>query len=104
MKTLHDLPFEAARWKIPEFICYRVGTCHGLYGSTEKTYDIINVHNAAPGNGHFEDVLQWFEASCRRDGKSLRIIWVLTERFKQHLIEKRGFVEDGPDDVIKHFT
>lgn len=87
MTTAHNLPFEATPWKpallqfMPELVrfalklnsqivAFRVGTCDGIYTATPKAYQIIAITNNVPGNGHFEDVLQWFEASCRRDNKS----------------------------------
>ena len=84
---------------------YKIGTCYGLWKSKNKTYEILSILNDVPGNGHFQDVLEWFEHHCRRDNKALRIKeFFLNPEFKQHLINKRGFVEDGKDDVIKKFT
>lgn len=106
--TTHNLDFETAPFRIqiegdPLNICFRVGTCHGLYCSTDKTYDIIAIENDVKGNGHLEDVFQWFENSCRRDNKNLRVLEFFNKRFKKHLIRKRGFQKQG-NNVIKYFT
>lgn len=82
---------------------YRVGTCNGTWRATPTTYDILNIVNTEPGNGHFEDVLQWFSRSCRRDNKDLRFLEVANVKFYRHLIEKRGFVAQG-DHCIKKFV
>lgn len=99
----HKLDFYYAMWDIhPEFCKFRIGTCNGLYGSTESTYDIIAVVNDEPGNGHFVDVLEWFERSCRRDERSLRFMEIMNEGLRKHLMTKRGFIADGTN-LIKHF-
>lgn len=101
--TTHKLDFEVARWITPEFTRFRIGTCYGLWGVTADTYDILVIDNDHPGNGHLEDVFQWFETSCRRDQRSLRVLDIVNERFYRHLIEKRGFVPQGKHHLIKHF-
>lgn len=105
-KTTHNLPFEATPWVFDlmmPLIKFRVGTCGGLYGCEGKSYVIIALMNDEQGNGHLEDVFEWFENSCRRDKKSLRIVEIMNERFGKHLIEKRGFKRHGKNEVIKHF-
>lgn len=85
---------------------FQVGTCHGQWRAVPGAYEILSVMNDEPGNGHFEDVLQWFEQSCRRDGKVLRIRSVDNKKFKKHLIRKRGFQPDRTtetNDVVKRF-
>ena len=83
---------------------FKVGTCSGLWQSTKKSYIILAIRNAIPNNGHLNDVLQWFEHSCRRDKKSLVISeFIINQGFKKHLIDKRGFITHGKDDVIKKF-
>jgi len=91
MKTTHDLHFEIAPWITPDFDRFRVGTCTGIWSSDEQYYSILGIDNSDKGNGHFEDVLQWFESSCKRDKKDFRILEVWNEDLKQHLITKRGF-------------
>lgn len=105
--SLHKLDFEYRPWHqlIPDqnLIDFRVGTVTGLYGYNEKSYEIICIINSSPGNGHFEDVLQYFERSCRRDNRSLKILELWNQKFKQHLIEKRGFINYEGENVVKHF-
>jgi len=111
MVTAHKLDFEVADWvPIPGFAAckdfkrFRVGTCHGLWQSTESSYDILAIENDTKGNGHFEDVMQWFEASCERDHKDFKILEVWNAKLKKHLTKKRGFKIIGKsDNVIKRF-
>lgn len=90
--TTHDLPFEVAPWINDEFHRFRIGTCTGLWRHTPESYDILAIDNESPGNGHFEDVLEWFEHSSKRDKKVFRFLQVWNVSFKKHLGEKRGFV------------
>lgn len=105
IKTTHNLDFEAMPWeRDPSMIKFKVGTCHGVYSSGEFIFRIIAVINDKPGNGHLDDVFQWFENSCRRDNKALMMMEFFNDRFKKHCIEKRGFVEvPGKNDLIKTF-
>lgn len=102
--TAHNLAFLSCAWeRDPEWNRFKIGTCEGLWRATALTYDILSIVNDVPGNGHFDDVLQWFENSSKRDRKNLRIIEIMNKDFFRHLIEKRGFVADGAD-CIKTFT
>lgn len=103
-KSTNNLDFEAAPWVTSHFIRFRVGTCEGLWRSTDESYDILAIHNNFPGNGHIQDVFDWFERSCKKDGKKLMVLEVWNSDFKKHLIEKRGFAESGPDNVEKMFN
>lgn len=101
-KTTHNLEFEAAPWREhPLIILFRVGTCHGQWFSTDDAYCIISIMNETPGNGHLEDVFEWFVNSCKRDKKALIVMELMNNRFKEHLIKKRGFHDMGNDHVIK---
>lgn len=106
-KTTHDLPFLSAHWNNPfndqGWKVFKIGTCTGQWGVTKDSYDILTVINDEPGNGHFEDVLQWFEQSCRRDKKALRILEVWNKNLSKHLVEKRGFTYQSNDNLIKRF-
>lgn len=107
MQTLHRLEFLSTNEPVSldgTFLAFKVGTCHGLWRPTSKYYDILAIINDEPGNGHLNDVFEWFEASCRRDGKSFRILEIWNERFKTHLLTKRGFRKAGKNNAIKHFT
>lgn len=104
MKTSHTLDFECRPWgRDSQWTDFRVGTCHGLYRAKKEAYEILAIDNHEPGNGHFKDVMEWFEESCRRDGKALRFLEVINERFGRHLVEKRGFVWEDISNLIKHF-
>lgn len=102
--TAHKLDFEACDWpRDPsgEIKLFRIGTCYGQWMSTDHAYVIISVMNEVQGNGHLEDVFQWFEHSCKRDKKALVIREFFNDRFKEHCLKKRGFVKFGDNDVIK---
>lgn len=108
-KTTHKLPFEVAAspyhfnddtsWHQ----MFRVGTCEGQWGFTKNQYFILSVINKNPGNGHFDDVLEWFEHSAKRDNKDLLILHLMNHGFKKHLIAKKGFEEYGTEHCIKRF-
>lgn len=101
MKTTHNLQFEVAPWIDPKWQRFRVGTCGGLWRDTGHSYDILAIDNNEPGNGHLEDVFEWFESSCKRDGKSLRILECMNKRFELHLKMYRGFT--GQYNLEKQF-
>lgn len=90
-KSTHKLSFEVADWITDDYKQFRIGTMEGLWVSTKETYDILALKNNSKGNGHFQDVFDWFENSCRRDKKDLRILEVDNKRLRKHLVNKRGF-------------
>lgn len=103
MISKHKLAFEVAEWhRSDEWLMFRVGTCHGLWRSTPSHYEILAIDNDNKGNGHFEDVLQFFEESCKRDKRNLRFVEILNPRFLKHLVEKRGFHQNG-DHADKNY-
>lgn len=106
-KSTHDLPFLSRYWDNPfntdGWQEFKIGTCCGQWISTDTSYDILTVINDNPGNGHFKDVLEWFEQSCIRDKKAFRILEVLNERLALHLVTKHGFTYQSGDNLIKHF-
>lgn len=109
-KSSHNLDFELAPWDCPIEIPsmhnvskFRIGTCEGLWGVEGETYVIIAVINNHRGNGHFNDVLEWFENSCKRDGYDLKIVELINKRLIKHLIKKRGFKKIDKDNVFKRF-
>jgi hypothetical protein len=103
-KTSHNLPFEAAPWHDPEFALFRIGTCEGLWSSDARSYNIIAVTNKQSGNGHLNDVFEWFEHSCIRDGRTLKVVEIMNPEFMMHLINKRGFVKISGSNVEKKFN
>lgn len=103
-KSKHNLMFEVAEWEMSnDFQRFRIGTCTRLFGVTDESYDILAIENSEKGNGHFEDVLQWFERSCIRDKRSFRILEVWNTDLKLHLIHDRGFARIENDGVEKTF-
>ncbi len=76
---------------MPPIQVFRIGTCHGQWQASPKSYDIISVINETPGNGHLQDVFDWFENSAKRDKKELHILEIMNPNFMNHLINKRGF-------------
>jgi hypothetical protein len=104
-ESTHKLPFEVGgpfKWD-SDFTHFRVGTVEGLWGVNGKSYMLLAILNKKPGNGHFADVLDWFENSAKRDGYSLQIIEILDKRFMDHLINKRGFQKLTDNSVQKSF-
>ena len=107
--TTHKLDFEACDSPYAIFggdhKMFRIGTCEGQWTSTEDCYVIISVNNDF-GNGHLEDVFEWFEFSCKRDKKNLLVVECMNERFYMHLLSKRGFIplDAKGENVIKVFN
>jgi len=108
LTTQHSLDFEVAPYEnnidTVEWLRFRVGTCYGLWASLPSSYDILAIDNKKPHNGHFNDVMEWFENSAKRDNKQLRILEIMNDRFRDHLINKRGFVAFGLNNVYKQFN
>ena|ERR1700727_1697954 len=89
-ESTHKLDFLCCPWeRDAEWMRFKVGTCSGLWKSTPDAYEILAVDNEQPGNGHFNDVMEWFENSCRRDRKSLKFLEILNPAFKKHLLKKK---------------
>lgn len=110
--TMHNLDFEVAPWD-DEFTAFRIGTCDGLYGYNKDSegnnlsIDILAIQNREQGNGHFEDVMEWFEYAAKRDNLPLRFLEIMNPRFFIHLVKKRGFMPQLFDDtvnVIKYYS
>ncbi len=85
---------------------FRVGTCEGQWGVLNDSYYILAIINSVKGNGHFNDVLQWFEYSCKMDDKNLLILECMNKNFYSHLISKRGFIalDKNNENCIKVFN
>jgi hypothetical protein len=90
-----DSPFNQDGWQ--EF---RVGSCRGQWRSTPDSYELNGIKNNTPGNGHFREVMLWFEASCKRDKKYLRIRNVWNKELAGKLV-RRGFTYAAGDDMVK---
>lgn len=104
IKTKHSLDFETAHSDFGTH--FKIGTCTGLWGSVNGAYFILSVSNDEPGNGHLDDVFEWFEFSCKRDKRNLLILEIMNAPFYMHLISKRGFIpmDTGGSNVIKVFN
>jgi hypothetical protein len=90
------IPFEstAETYRAGEFLCFRVGTCEGLWRSTSEAYEILAVVNHKRGNGHFKEAMLWFEQSCRRDRKALLVREIWNPRLA-FMLRRNGFKWDG---------
>ena len=117
VQTTHKLDFEIAPWRnyLTKEICeefgikdndkypeiewwlFRVGTCTGQWRLTPEAYEILSIINSQPGNGHLNDLLEWFGYACKRSKLSLRIRAFTNLKFREHLIIKRGFIPIGED-------
>lgn len=101
-----SLPFESRPWDSPlnteGWQEFRVGTCRGQWRSTPDSYELLGIKNHTPGNGHFREAMLWFEQSCIRDGKILRIREVWNADLAGKLL-KHGFTYARGDDMIKRF-
>lgn len=100
--TKHNLAFEVRQGL--SFMEYRVGTVTGQWGSCSDSFFILSFLNHEPGNGHLDDVFEWFYNSCKRDGKNLIILECMNDAFKKHLIAKRDFIPLGVDHLIKVYN
>lgn len=85
------------------FIPYKIGTCHGIFCMSKRAFKIVAVVNDNPGNGHFTDVLEWFEYAAKLNGKALEVVEIWNDPLRQHLINKRGFTLLKNGDVRKTF-
>lgn len=107
MNKIDKPPFEVAPWLNPlntdGWQLFRVGTCEGQWRSTAGTYEILSVVNDQPGNGHFAITMEYFEVSCKRDGKAFVIREVWNDRLAGHLL-KKGFEKVGEYDYQKTFN
>lgn len=109
IETKHKLDFEARPWKgglVDGVVQYRIGTCTGLYEYNDEGISIIVIDNDKPGNGHLDDVFEWFEYAAREKKKRLWIRQFFNSLFQDHCIKKRGFTQSdkNPHDVYKDLT
>jgi len=106
MQTTAKPPFEVAPWNNPlntdGWQLFRVGTCNGQWRSTPTAYEILSVVNDDPGNGHFAILMEYFEASCKRDKRDFIIREVWNKRLQKHL-GKLGFLCYSDNDFRKTF-
>lgn len=82
---------------------FKIGTCFGTFGEADDSLEIFGISNSNKGNGHLNDVLEYFEYICAKKNKNLCFSHFENQDFKKHLINKRGFEGQG-NCVIKKFT
>lgn len=103
-KSKNNLDFESTsqptHW---DFYGFKVGTCHGLWRTSNKSYEILAIVNEKPNNGHLDDVFEWFENSAKRDNYNILVLELWNERFMDHLINKKGFTKIDNSNIIKKF-
>ena len=110
IQTKHKLDFGVAQSHCnifgDGFLLFQVGTCEGQWGSTKDSYFILSIKNRQKGNGHLDDVFEWFEHSAKRDEKNLMVLECMNKRFYRHLLAKRGFVplDAKGENCIKIFN
>lgn len=102
-KSTHNLLFETAPFYTPDTTRFRVGTCTGIFSFDGGNYIIIGIGNDKQGNGHLQDVFDWFENSCKRDKKNLMVVEIMNKNFMKHLIDKRGFKAINNNNVVKSY-
>ena len=106
IKTTHDLDFEACPWpRDKSIMLFKIGSCHGQYVFSDMGLEIISIINNTPGNGHLNDVFEWFEYAAKAQGLKLIIREFFNARFKMHCILKRGYSDiAGMNSVMKDFS
>lgn len=105
-ETTHKLPFMSAEYHQPiddgyNWHNFKIGTCEGLYAFKGNSFYILAIKNTHKNNGHFTDVLEWFEHSCKRDHCNFVFLEVWNKEFMKHLIEKKGFKKQGVNAIKK---
>lgn len=105
-KSKHNLEFvpkeDGVRPNDEIRIRFTLGTCNGLYEDNSEFLNLFGIFNSEPGNGHFDDVLEWFEYMCKRDNKDFLITWLDNQNLRDHLLKKRSFLPHGPRGVRKN--
>jgi len=99
--TTNNLDFLQSNGVDADIFRFKVGTCHGLYYQTKEAVCLLAVMNNKKGNGHFTDVLEWFEFSAKRQGLYFDVVDVMNMRLRKHLMDKQGFVAIGRDHLRK---
>jgi hypothetical protein len=81
-----------------------VGTCNGIFDVNAEGVNIIGITNENPGNGHVDDVFEWFEYAAAGADTRLWVREIYNQRFKQRCLTKRGFIQSSnPMDIYKDF-
>ena len=99
----YGMTLEEIRKEMATYLVFNVGTVVGRWRQVDKYYDLLFVYNSEPGNGHFDDVLEYFEHACKRDKLDLMFSEVWNKKFGKHLRKKRGFKDKGGFAYIKSY-
>lgn len=90
---LLNIPFESINmeYRNTGFYKFRVGTCEGLWRATKDAYEVLAVVNREKGNGHFKMTMEYFERSCIRDRRKLRLCEVFNPWLYYQSIKYFGY-------------
>lgn len=103
-KSPHKLKFKTAPHLIggaptgmEKFI---VGTCHGLWVQHNLSVDMWAVINEKPGNGHMDDVIEWFFQIAKAGNVPIRVMDISNKTFYDELVEKWKFLPTDHPNVL----
>ena len=120
-ETTHKLPFLSRLW-IPtstltalfqdlckdvdpiDWMEFRVGTCVGLWRQASGAYQVLAIDNEVIANGHFTDVMEWFEYSAQRDGFAFEVLHVWNKRLMDYLLDRGFSLIPDTDSVRKEYA
>ncbi len=100
-KSEHNLGFLTNQHIVKGYHNFKVGTVHGTIGKVGTYFCIDWLENKEKNNGHLIDTFQWLEHLCKMNNYDLLLLSVENERFRQHLITKKGFLAINHDNVVK---
>lgn len=83
---------------------FEIGTVHGLWVQSRMSIDIFACINDEPGNGHMDDVFEWFFEIAKEGALAVRIVNVSAVKFRNDLIEKWGFTPTDTFDTLVKFV
>lgn len=106
-KSTHALKFRSAAHLIGGVDTgmnkFEIGTVHGLWNASTLSIDIFACINNEPGNGHLDDVFEWFFAIAKEKGLPVRVTNVSSPTFREQLIEKWKFIPTNDRDTLLRF-
>lgn len=83
---------------------FEIGTVHGIWNVSTFSVDVFACINDEPGNGHMDDVFEWFFSIATERGLPVRVTNVSSEDFRQQLIDKWLFVPTKDHDTLIRFN